>query len=93
MVKLLYFAEFKLITKKERESINLGKKKTINELIHTLIEKYPKMEQLLLSNHSKKLKNSISISVNHSVIHKNKLLSYKLNEDDVIAFLLPVSGG
>lgn len=93
MVKLLYFAEFKLITKKEKESFNLKGDKTVRELVHKLIEKYPKMENLLLSNHSEKLKNSISISVNHSIVKRDDPMSLQLKNDDVISFLLPVSGG
>jgi len=93
MVKLLYFAEFKLITKKERESFNLQEDKTVRELVHKLIKKYPKMENLLLSNPGEKLKNSISLSINHSVVKRDDPMSLELKKDDVISFLLPVSGG
>jgi MoaD family protein len=93
MVKILYFAEFKLITKKEEETIQLRKERSVKELVNRLIEKYPKMEKLLVTDHGKSLKNTISLSVNHSVVKRDNLMSKKLKENDIIAFLLPVSGG
>ena len=93
MVKVLYFAELKLITQKEKEDFKLKEEKTVKELINKLIEIYPKLKKILISNDGEQLKNTISISVNHSVVKQDDPFSLQLDEDDVIAFLLPVSGG
>lgn len=93
MVKVLYFADLKSITDKEKEHIMLNGKKTLMRLIHQLIFKYPSLESILLDSHKGGIKKSISIAVNHSIIDRQKIKTYRLNKEDKVAFLLPVSGG
>ena len=91
-VKVLYFVEFKEITKKEDENIDLINYK-LEELIDLLIIKYPKMNTLLWDSKSNFLNNNISIILNNRAIRGQNLLSTSLKDGDTIALLLPVSGG
>jgi MoaD family protein len=91
-VKVLYFAEFKDITKKEDEIINLIDY-NLKELIDLLILKYPEMKTLIWDSKSKSLKNNISVILNKRAIRGQNLFSTSLKDGDIIAFLLPVSGG
>ena len=93
MVKVLYFAELKLITQKEKETFKLEGEQTVKALVDTLIKNYPKLKKILMSNDGEQLKNTISLSVNHSVVKQDDPFSLQLDEDDVVAFLLPISGG
>ena len=91
-VKILYFAEFREITSLEEENFNLNNF-TLKELIDLLIIKYPKMKTLLWDSKSNFLQNNISIILNNQAIRDQNLLSKSLKAGDIIAFLLPVSGG
>ena len=93
MVQVLYFADLKSITEKEKEHIILNEKKNLMHLTQQLIVKYPSLEKILLDSDNGKIKKSISISLNHSIIDRQKIETYRLNKDDKVAFLLPVSGG
>lgn len=93
MVEVLYFADFKSITSKEKEHFPLTDEKSLKELVQQLTDKYPKLEQILLDHDSKKLNDSISISINHSIVNRQKIDAFKLENEDKVAFLLPVSGG
>ena len=92
LVEVLYFAEFKDITKKETETFILSNN-DLKELIDLLIKKYHPMQELLLDKKSDSLSNNISVIVNNKSIHGQDILSTSLNEGDKIALLLPVSGG
>jgi len=93
MVQVLYFADLKSITEKEKEHIILNEKKNLMHLTQQLIVKYPSLEKILLDSHNGDIKKSISIAVNHCIIDRQKIKLYRLNKDDKVAFLLPVSGG
>jgi MoaD family protein len=93
MVKVLYFAELKTITGVSHEFFTLKKEKTIQELIGKLGKKYKKMRSILLSDDARNIKDSISVSINHSIINSSDPMTVKLENNDIIAFLLPVSGG
>ena len=92
LVEILYFAEFKDITKKDTEKFDLSSK-NLKELIDLLIKKYDPMQELLLDKKNEYLSNNISVIVNNKPIHGQDVLSTSLNEGDKIALLLPVSGG
>ncbi|MFX1322595.1 MAG: MoaD/ThiS family protein [Promethearchaeota archaeon] len=92
LIEVLYFAEFKDITKKDTEKFDLSSK-NLKELINLLIKKYDPMQELLLDKKNKSLSNNISVIVNNKPIHGQDVLSASLNEGDKIALLLPVSGG
>ena len=92
MVEILYFADLKDITGKDKENINLNNNK-LKELIHILINKYPPIKNLLWDEENQILKNIISIAINDSIIHNKDKLTIQLSDDDKVAFLLPVSGG
>jgi len=93
LVEILYFADFKTITNKEKETFQSLNHKSLIDLIQRLIVKYPSLEKILLDSDNGKIKKSISISLNHSIIDRQKIETYRLNKDDKVAFLLPVSGG
>ncbi|TXT62900.1 MAG: ThiS family protein [Promethearchaeota archaeon] len=93
MVEVLYFAEFKMITGKKTERFLLQKEKNVKELIELLIKQYPKLRNILISADTTTLNDSISIAINHSIKNVKNPLSLSLNENDIVAFLLPVSGG
>jgi MoaD family protein len=90
---VLYFADFKSITNKEKEHFNLHNKKSLMDLVRQLTTKYPKLEQVLLEPNHQEIKKSLSIAINHSIIDRHDMDTYKLENEDKVAFLLPVSGG
>ncbi|MFX1410341.1 MAG: MoaD/ThiS family protein [Promethearchaeota archaeon] len=92
LVEVLYFAEFKDITKKETEKFDLSNNK-LKELIDLLIKKYNPIRELLWDINNDSLSKNISIIINNKPFHDQSILSANLNEGDKIAFLLPVSGG
>ncbi|MBD3195615.1 MAG: hypothetical protein GF317_11195 [Candidatus Lokiarchaeota archaeon] len=93
MVEVLYFADFKAITQKEKEIFKLSENKDLMGIIEKLVESYPVMEKILLELPERSIKDTISIAVNHSIVKREDWDSIKLHDDDKIAFLLPVSGG
>ena len=91
-IELLYFAEFKDITGKEKENFNLNNSNLI-ELIDQLFLKYNSIKKLIWDDQTNNLKKYVSIAVNGEMAKsKNKLLT-ELSDGDKIAFLLPISGG
>ena len=92
MVKVLYFAEFQKITGKNEEFIKLDNK-ALQNLVKILIQKYPHLKKLIWDNKKETLSDNISIIVNKTIVKHEKFLSTSLSEDDIISFLLPVSGG
>jgi len=91
-VEVLYFAELKDITKKNKELFEISSS-NIKELIEILFNKYRPLKNLLWDATSKKLRKSISIAINDALISLDDKLSYSLRNGDKIAFLLPMSGG
>ena len=93
IVEVLYFAEMKDITGKEKEKFELSNNQ-LNNLIELLLAKYKlPLRNLLWDEKTQNISSLISVIINNqAVIQKNPLLT-KINDGDVIAFLLPVSGG
>ena len=93
IVEVLYFAEFKDITGKEKEKLELSDNKLQN-LIELLLDTYKlPLRNLLWEEKTQNISNIISIIINNKpLLQKNPLLA-ELNDGDVIAFLMPVSGG
>jgi MoaD family protein len=91
IIHILYFAEFKKITGKESEDIFLSKS-TLKGLLTILFEKY-NLRSLIWDEKNQEIQNLVSIIINNQVIHEKNPLMINLNDNDTIAFLLPVSGG
>ncbi|MHA2391007.1 MAG: MoaD/ThiS family protein [Promethearchaeota archaeon] len=91
IVKVLYFAEFKDITEKEKETFDLSKD-NLKELIDLLMDKY-NVANLIWDEKTQKVHNLISVIINNQPIHEKNPLLIKLKDGDTIAFLMPVSGG
>ena len=91
IVEVLYFAEFKDITGKEKEKFDLSNNH-LKELINLLIKKY-KIQHLLWDETAQKVQDHISIIINNEPVYETDPLLIKVNDSDTIAFLLPVSGG
>ncbi|MHA2183590.1 MAG: MoaD/ThiS family protein [Promethearchaeota archaeon] len=90
-VEVLYFAEFKEITGKEKEDVELVSK-SLKELIDILLSKYI-IQNLLWDEKIQNIHNNISLIINNKPIHDKDPLLIELKEGDSIAFLTPVSGG
>lgn len=91
-VEVLYFAEFKDITGKDKEICEINN--NLQDLIDLLFNKYHPVKKLLWDDNLNYLKNSIRIAINDEfVINQNDLLTIHLSDGDRIVFLLPLSGG
>jgi len=91
IIEVLYFAEFKDITGKEKEKFEIPNNNLLG-LLNLLFEKY-NLKNLIWDNINQKLHNLISIIINNQAIHEKDPSLISLNDGDTIAFLLPVSGG
>jgi len=91
IVEVLYFAEFKDITGKEKEKFTLSDI-TLEGLLSLLFEKY-KLKNLIWDEKAKKIHNLVSIIINNQAVHEKDPSSIDIKDNDTIAFLLPVSGG
>ena len=92
MVEILYFANIRDITQKDREFFHF-KKKEVRDVVQWLIKKYHPLKEILWDDDKLSLKSAISIAINHKIIQNKDLLSIKLYEGDKLVFLQPVSGG
>ncbi|MFX1500659.1 MAG: MoaD/ThiS family protein [Promethearchaeota archaeon] len=91
IIKILYFAELKEITKKEKEKFEILDN-NLKALLNILFEKY-ELKSIIWDEENQKIHNLISVVINNQVIQKKDPLLINLNDGDTIAFLLPVSGG
>ncbi len=93
IVEVLYFAEFKDITGKEKEEFELSNNQLKN-LIELLLTKYKMpLRNLLWDENTQNVSSLISIIINNqALLHEDPLLA-QIHDRDVIAFLTPVSGG
>ncbi len=91
-VQVLYFADFKDITGKDKKSFDLNKK-NLTELVNLLLEKYEPIKNLIWDDKNQSLKRIISIAINDNLVQKKNQLSVSLSDGDKVAFLLPISGG
>ncbi|MHA2281222.1 MAG: MoaD/ThiS family protein [Promethearchaeota archaeon] len=93
IVEVLYFAEFKDITGKEKEQFELSDNQ-LKTLIEELLNKYKlPLRNLLWDENTKNISNLISIIINSKPLLQNNPLLAEVNDGDVITFLTPVSGG
>ncbi|MFX1329007.1 MAG: MoaD/ThiS family protein [Promethearchaeota archaeon] len=90
-VEVLYFAEFKDITGKEKEKFELSNN-SLQGVLNLLFEKY-NLRKLIWDEKEQKIHNIISVIINNQAIHEKKPSLVRLKDGDKIAFLLPVSGG
>ncbi|KKM92903.1 hypothetical protein LCGC14_1213850, partial [marine sediment metagenome] len=84
-INILYFAEFRDITGKEREKIELSNNH-IKELVSQLIKKY-NIQHLLWDEAAQKVQNNISIIINNEPVYETDPLLIKVNDGDTITFL------
>lgn len=79
LIKILYFGIYRELTKKESETVELEEGIDTNILLKSLKIKYPILEKYP----------EIIISLNYRYCDK----PCKLNENDEVAIMSPVSGG
>ncbi|MFX0019147.1 MAG: MoaD/ThiS family protein [Promethearchaeota archaeon] len=91
IVEVLYFAEFKDITSKEKEKIKI--KENLKDLLNLLFKNYNPFRNLVWDEKAQKIRNLISIIINNQAIYEKDPSKINLKDGDKIAFLLPVSGG
>ena len=91
-VEILYFADFKDITGKDREFLELNEN-TINGLTSRIFSKYNQMKNLIWDDEIRSLKGNISIVINDKLITENNKGKLELVDGDKVAFLLPFAGG
>ena len=93
IVEVLYFAEIKDITGKEKERFELSGNQ-LKDLIDLLLTKYKlPLRNLLWDEDTQNISNLISIIINNQALLQENPLLAQINDGDVIAFLMPVSGG
>ncbi|MHA1932626.1 MAG: MoaD/ThiS family protein [Promethearchaeota archaeon] len=93
IVQVLYFAEFKDITGKEKEEFEISNNQ-LKALIELLLNKYElPLRNLLWDENTQNISNLISVIINNQALLQENPLLAQLNNGDVIAFLMPVSGG
>jgi len=91
-VEILYFADFKDITRKAREFLEI-KENTLEGLTSELFSKYNSMKNLIWDDEIKNLKGNISIVINDKLMTDKNKGKMKLIDGDKVAFLLPFAGG
>ncbi|NVM35933.1 MAG: MoaD/ThiS family protein [Candidatus Lokiarchaeota archaeon] len=91
IVEILYFAEFKDITRKEKEKFEISDS-NLMALLNILFEKY-ELKSIIWDEKNQKIHSLISIIINNQAIHEKDPLLIDVSDGDTIAFLLPVSGG
>jgi len=93
IVEVLYFAEFKDITGKEKEKFELSDNH-LKDLVSQLFKKYgDRIHNLIWDENIQKIHNLISVIINNRPIHEKNPSIINLSDGDTIAFLMPVSGG
>ncbi len=91
-VEILYFADFKDITGKDKEFLELDEN-TVNGLTLKIFSKYNPIKNLIWDNEIKNLKGNISIVINDKLITDKNKGKIELIDGDKVAFLLPFAGG
>jgi MoaD family protein len=91
-IEILYFAEFKDLTGKEKELFKLNQG-NLKEFLELLFKKYESTQKLIWDEKGQKIHNIISVIINNQPIHEKDPLLVTLKDGDKVAFLLPVSGG
>lgn len=92
VVEILFFADLKDITGKEKENFNLSES-NLSNLLTELFKKYSDIKELIWNDKDNNLKNNVSVAINDEIINGKNIESKSLSDGDKIAFLLPISGG
>ena len=93
IVQVLYFANFADITGKEKEEFEISNNQ-LKALIELLLTKYNlPLRKLLWDENTQNISDLISIIINNQALLQENPLLAQLNDGDVVAFLMPVSGG
>jgi len=91
-VEVLYFANFKDVTGKDREFLEI-KENTVEFLASKIFSKYNPIKNLIWDDEIKNLKRNISIVINDKLITDKNKGKMTLEDGDKVAFLLPFAGG
>ncbi len=91
-VEILYFADFKDITGKDREFLELDEN-TVDGLTLKIFSMYNPLKNLIWDDEIKNLKGNISIVINDKLITGKNKGKIELLDGDKVAFLLPFAGG
>ena len=91
-VEILYFADFKDITGKDREFFELTEN-TVEGLTSKIFSKYNPLKNLIWDEEIKNLKGNISIVINDKLNTGKNKGKVELIDGDKVAFLLPFAGG
>ncbi len=91
-VEMLYFADFKDITGKTREFLELNEN-SIEGLTLQILSKYNPMQNLIWDDKIKSLKKNISVVINDKIYASKNKKKLELADGDKVAFLLPFAGG
>jgi len=92
VIEVLYFADLKDITGKNKEVFNLQNSNLL-ELLNQIFKNYSAIKELIWNDKENNLKNNISVAVNDEIINDTNKISKSISDGDRIAFLLPISGG
>ena len=91
-IEMLYFADFKDITGKTREFLELDDN-TLIDLNSKIFNKYIPIKNLIWDDEIKSLKRNVSIVINDHIVNDKNAGKLKLKDGDKVAFLLPFAGG
>ncbi len=91
-IEMLYFADFKDITGKTREFLELDDN-TLIDLNLKIFNKYIPIKNLIWDDEIKSLKRNVSIVINDHMVNDKNAGKLKLKDGDKVAFLLPFAGG
>ena len=91
-VEMLYFADFKDITGKTREFLELDDN-TLIDLNSKIFNKYIPIKNLIWDDEIKSLKRNVSIVINDHMVNDKNAGKLKLKDGDKVALLLPFAGG
>ncbi len=91
-IEILYFADFKDITGKTREFLELNEN-SIESLTLQILSKYNPMQNLIWDDKIKSLKKNISVVINDKIYASKNKKNLELADGDKVAFLLPFAGG
>ena len=91
-VKAKYFAFIREKTKTYREELDLPEDSTPMDFVMKVVEKYPSLKGILLTEGGE-LKKNLLISVNAEVVPRGELKERRLREGDEVVILPPISGG
>jgi molybdopterin converting factor small subunit len=90
MVTIRFPALFSEITKEKKTKINSS---NLDDLLNQLLERYGEQFKKMIFDKDRRVNRFVSIYLNGIIIPQEKYSSTKLDNDDVVAFLVIISGG